>query len=137
MCSRLLLLLLLLSGCKQPTLEVETSYYNRHDLASYIIDTPDPKKEQPIFGQHLNISWNTKEKGPLELKIALVYRNGETEEKSIPLQQQSGSYIVKVVGQDYAVKGGILSYKVSLFANSQKIATSKNKLWVDQIKISD
>jgi hypothetical protein len=141
MLDKIILLLLFCTACKSPTLSVHSEYYTRQELASYIIDTPDPKKQQPIFGQHITINWNVSKKvfqeGPLELKLHVITKNGEMQEKNIALDKPSGTYIFPIVGKDFTEKGGLLSYKVELTSNGKEIATSKHKLWVDQIKIQD
>lgn len=133
----LLLILLCTTSCKSPTLSVHAEYYSRQDLASYIIDTPDPKKQQSIFGQHLFITWNAFHKAPLELKVNVLLKNGDRLEKTIPITKTSGNYSFPIVGKDYIEKGGLLSYKVELLSNGTVVETSRHKFWVEPIHIRD
>lgn len=136
-----LLLLLLTVSCKQRELSVDTTYFTRKDLASVVVDTPDPDKEKPIFGQRLYINWEvTKQQfamGPLELHIQLMLKKGSMMEDRIPLNEASGTYIFPIVSSDYTKEGGLLSYKITLLSNGKELAVTRHKFWVDQIEFSE
>ncbi len=137
----LLLLALSVSSCKSPTLSVDTGYFTRSDLASVKIGTPDPHKQEPIFGQRLYISWNaTKEQmalGPLQLHIKVLLKKGKMLDEKVPLHTAAGTYIFPITGTNYTEEGGLLSYEIALLANDTQLSVSRHKFWVDQINIRD
>lgn len=133
--------LLLCTACKSHTLSVQTEYFGRNDLASVIVDTPDPHKQEPIFGQRLYISWKlTKEQfaeKPVVLLCQVKLKKGQLLEKTVPINSLTGTYIFPIVGEDYTKHGGLLSYQIKLLGQDNVLATSRHKFWVEQIKISD
>lgn len=137
----LLLLTLLVTSCKQPTLAVETGYFTRKDLASSHVGTPDPNKQSPIFGQRLYISWNvTPEEfasGQLVLQIKARLKKEGMLDKKVPLDSPTGTYIFPIVGDDYTKGGGLLSYKVTLMSGDKELAKSRHKFWVEELHFSE
>jgi len=136
-----ILALFLCTACKSPMLNVQTEYFGRNDLASVIVDTPDPDKQEPIFGQRLYISWKLSKEQfadkPIALFCQVKLKKGQLIEKRVPLTKASGTYIFPIVGPDYTQKGGLLSYQIKLMTGDIVISTSRHKFWVDEIKIQD
>jgi hypothetical protein len=137
----IILALLLCTACKSSTLSVHTEYFTRNDLASVIVDTPDPNKQEAIFGQRLYISWSLSKEQfaqkPVELACQIMLKKGQMIEKKIPVTQAFGTYVFPIVGQDFTKNGGLLSYQIKLVAADKVLATCRHKFWVEQIKISD
>ncbi len=133
--------MLFVTSCKSNTLSVETSYFTRKDLASSVVGTPDPTKQEAVFGQRLYISWNVAppkfNEGPLELAIQVRLKKGALLEKTVSLTEPSGKFIFPITGNDYSKKGGLLSYQVKLFSSGKELASSKHKFWVDPIQFSE
>ena len=129
-----------LVGCTTSSLDVTSQYWSRRDLASTIIDTPDPRKNDSNFGQRLLISWSVSKKifneGVLELHIKIKLKNGELISEVIPLQKASGCYPFPIYGDNFTKKGGLASYFVELQSNGHTIETYQNKLWVEPITFS-
>ena len=46
-----------LTGCSTPEIKARTFYTSRKDLASYVIDTPDPEKRTIGQGQVIWVRW--------------------------------------------------------------------------------
>lgn len=128
---------LVLTACAHKPLSVQTEYFRPKDLASYIIDTPDPDKEADIFGQRICISWNIPQarfsKNKAQLSIAVRLKNGDEKAQTIALETRSGSMLYPVVGPDFFVKGGILSYLIRLESEGELIAESKHRFWVEKV----
>ncbi len=137
----LLILGLLATSCSRSTLDVNTGYFTRSDLASVKIGTPDPTKQEAIFGQRVYISWNATKKemesGPLALHIQVLLKKGKRLDEKVPLDKPSGTYIFPIVGTNYTQEGGLLSYQVTLLAGTKTVAESHHKFWVKQIEFSE
>lgn len=137
----LLLLALFVTSCNRPTLSVETGYFTRKDLASSHVGTPDPNKQNPIFGQRLYISWNvTPEEfanAPLKLHIKARLKKEGMLEKTVLLESAKGSYTFPIVGDDYTKGKGLLSYKVQLISGDKELAESRHKFWVEELQFSE
>ncbi len=133
---------MLTSSCTRSTLSVETGYFTRKDLASYHVGTPDPNKQSPIFGQRLYIHWNVSDQelqgeSPLTLHLQVHLKKDGLIKKVVKVDKPKGEYVLPIVGEDYTVRGGLLSYNVALFSGDKELATSKHKFWVDEIKFSE
>lgn len=134
------LLLFFCSACSNAPLSVQTEYFSRNDLASVIVDTPDPGKQQHIFGQRLYISWSVTEEQfeqPLELDCHIKLKNGQVLEQKIRLKLPVGTYIFPIIGENYTTNGGLLSYQIKLKANGKVLATTQHKFWVKKIDIEE
>jgi hypothetical protein len=134
-------LLIFLASCStKPHLEVESLYWSRRDLASSVVNTPDPEKQSRMFGQRVVISWSVSKKdfnsGPLELFIRVKLKDNEEIDQRIPLDNPSGTYYIPIYGDDFIKKGGLQSYSVQLLSGGKPIASRKHKLWVEPITIS-
>lgn len=129
-----------LTACSTKPLDVTTEYWSRKDLASSIMDTPDPNKDKPIFGQRILISWSVSKKtfdeGLLELLIKVKLKNGQQTDQKIALEKSSGTYIFPIYGDDFTKKEGLQSYLIELQSNGQTIGTKRHKLWVNPITFS-
>ncbi len=132
-------ILCLFCGCSKPTLSVRMYPFDRNDLASCIVDTPDPLKEEPIFGQRLSITWYVPERqfiaNATTLQIHVRFENDTEIVENIPLQSRWGSYLWSVVGNEFINRKGILSYHIALLSQEKVIAQSKHKFWVESIQI--
>lgn len=133
--------LLGLTSCTKADLSVRSEYYNRQQLASFHVDTPDPKKMGDAFGQRLIIGWSVPEKtfqeAPLELELRVRLKNGEEKSSKIVLKKREGHTFYPIFGKDFTKKGGLQSYLVRLCSNEKILARSRHKLWVERIKIAE
>ncbi|MBS0655917.1 MAG: hypothetical protein JSR46_09080 [Verrucomicrobia bacterium] len=134
-------LLLLVSCSTKPNLEVESLYWSRRDLASSVVNTPDPEKQSLMFGQRVVISWSVSKKdfnsGPLALFIRIKLKNNEEIDQRVPLDKPSGIFYVPIYGNDFTKKGGLQSYSVQLLSGDKLLATRKHKLWVEPIRMAN
>lgn len=132
--------LTLCTSCSNAHLSCRSEYFSRKNLASTIIDTPDPRKSSDEFGQRLVIRWKVTEKkfseGHLVLVLTVRLKNGEEKKSKITLKTRTGHTFYSIFGNDFAKKGGLQSYKAVLMSNGKALATSRHKLWVEKIKTS-
>jgi len=136
-CSLLPLLSFFFASCSTAHLYVRSENYSRQDLASYAMDTPDPRKTSPDFGQRLVINWqvaeSTFQKGPLELVLSVKLKNGEEKTSKTVLTKRQGRTFYPIFGNDYVKKGGLQSYFVELRSCGKTLTSSQHKLWVKKI----
>lgn len=135
----LLCALLFISSCSSSHLSVRSDFFNKSDLASVKINTPDPDKTAPIFGERIYVDWYTPysvfKEAPLALHLRIKLKNGEEKDTVVPLESSFGSYMYSICGEDFNEKGGLLSYYIFLTSGEKVIASSRHKLWVDTIVI--
>lgn len=128
-----------LAACQKPYLSVKMRPFDRNDLASTIVDTPDPIKEAPIFGQRLYIRWYVPETlfkcAPVTLNIRVRFNNGEEAYQDVPLHERWGNFLWVVTGDDYINKGGIMAYRIALIADNKILAKTDHKFWVEKITV--
>lgn len=135
---KLLLLALLICGCTHRSLTVQTQYFSAENLASYVVDTPDPLLNTPPIGQRLIISWDLKEWDWYEkfhLKLTVRYANREEITQDVALYKKSGYYLFEVMNSDYCETGGIQTYKVELIGDDTVLNEWRHQLWRDLIII--
>ncbi len=117
--------------------------YNRKDLASYHMDTPDPIKVTQLPSQIIVIHWNvgapsSSDKTALySIHAYIRLQDGEEKEKSTTLSSLSGTTRLELSQNDYIKHGGITSYKILILENDKQIAETRHKLWEDKIIIRD
>ena len=126
-----------LTSCSSANLYVRSEYYSRQNLASYAVDTPDPRKDSSDFGQRLVIGWSMTESvfqsAPSELVLRVKLKNGEEKVSKIVLTKRQGRTFYPIFGNDYTKKGGLQSYLVQLESGGKVLTSSKHKLWVQKI----
>lgn len=137
----LLFLCILLSGCTLSGISVHTDYLSRQNLASYYVNTPDPKLNNPPIGQRLIVTWalprlylNYED---LLLEILIRFRTREQIVVNIPLYKTRGTYIYSLLDEEYFQKEGILTYKVTLYGNECILEEWKHQVWAELITFSD
>ncbi len=125
-------------SCSHPYLSVRSDYFSRKDLASYHLDTPDPRKNQAIYGQRIYISWYLPSKefseGTTFLEIQVPLKNGKILSEKKPLERRFGRYNYPIQGDVYTESGGLLSYLVQITNDGKVIAESRHKFYREPIK---
>jgi hypothetical protein len=134
-------LLILLTGCAGQKLWVQSRYITIETLASYWVNTPDPRKENPNIGQCIFISWYIPASylnfEDLHIEAFIRFRNGEMEHFDIPISKTKGFYEYCLLNEDYIQKKGFLSYKVNLMSGSNILEEWIHQMWVESIQFSD
>lgn len=126
------------TGCGGPTVHARSLYTGRRDLASYIIDTPDPEKETKRLSQKIWVSWFTpvcNEK--TTLAAYLHFEDGSERDEIYPITSHSGKVFIEISPEEYRKTGGILSYKILLRQDGVPVAVSQHKLWAEKVEITE
>jgi hypothetical protein len=134
----LILFLFTLSACSSAKVRARTLYTSRNNLASRILDTPDPAKETTKIEQLVWIRWNNpKQCSNLALDVTIRFKNGMERHEQHPVEGLFGTLTIKVSSAELQEKGPLLSYQILLKSGSQVIASTKHKLWVEKVEIAD
>lgn len=133
--------LLALSGCTQSFLSVHTDYLSHENLASYHVQTPDPLLNDPPIGQRLLVNWSFPKDflayEDLHLEITIRFRNREQLTERVSLCKRSGTFVYRLLNDDYIAKRGILTYKVDLVGNGAVLEAWRHQIWTDLIFIGE
>jgi hypothetical protein len=128
-----LILSVFTSGCTLHRLDVQTQYLSHEYLASYHVDTPDPRRYNPIIGQRLLVQWSlcAEEMSGQELFLYLKvrFRNHQEQEVTVPIRTKRGTYLYELVNEAYCQSGGILTYHAEIRNDSCILASWKHPLW--------
>ncbi len=132
-----LCLMLLLTSCQTGYLNIQTQYLSYENSASYRVNTPDPKRDQPTFGQRLMITWTLSncfgKYQTFSLNLKVRFKNHQEEEICISIENPKGTYIYNLLQTKYVETGGIATYKAELLADGQVIDYWIHPLWTKLI----
>lgn len=130
----------LLTGCCERCLKVQTDYLTHKDLASYYVNTPDPRQNVSAVGQRLIIGWVVPKPylsyDDLHLEITIRFRNKEEIIEIFHLLKTRGTYVFSLFNEDYFQKRGILTYKVNLIGNGCILEEWRHQIWADFINVN-
>lgn len=136
-----ILVFILTCGCSRTSLSVHTDYLSHENLASYHIETPDPRLNNPPVGQRLIVRWcvpqNYLEFEDLHLEITIRFRNRQEVVEQLDLLKRRGTYVYPVLNEAYVASRGILTYKVDLVADGNVLEEWRHQMWVDLITIGE
>lgn len=135
----ILLTFSLLSSCSKSSLSVQTDYITYKNLASYYVNTPDPRLNCPVIGQRLIISWSVPKTylsyEDLHLEITIRFRNREEVVEIFNLLRCRGTYVYSIFNQEYIEKRGILTYKIDLVGGGCVLEEWRHQIWTGLIEI--
>lgn len=137
---KLWFLVLLLASCSRERLTVYTEDVVVENLASYIVQTPDPRKFYPFYGQQLMVSWNLDRSAHWEASHVLLriqFACGEDELVDIPCGRRKGYYIYRLMNQDYDERGAILSFVADLYEGECFIEEWRHPLFEERIELEE
>lgn len=133
-----LLAFVFLSGCTTPQVNARTFYTSRKDLASYILDTPDPEKTTMGLGQVIWVRWYCpKIESGTVIDATLRFNNGTEKNQTYPVDERKGWLMVDIPSEEHKEKGDIVSYKILLRHNNDILASTRHKLWVEKVEVKD
>lgn len=131
--------LLVLTSCSCP-LKVQTDYLTYKDLASYYVNTPDPRQNMTTVGQRLIVSWVVPkyylDYDDLHLEVTVRFRTKEEVTEIFPISKTRGTYVFALLNADYFEKKGFLTYKVNLMGNGCVLEEWRHRIWTDLISFS-
>lgn len=129
----------LLCSCRNCSLTVQTDYLTHKDLASYHVNTPDPRQNVSAVGQRLIIGWSIPKHylcyKNLHLEVTIRYRNREEVIEIFHLLKNRGTYVYSLLNQDYLAKRGILTYKVAVIGGGCILEEWRHQIWTELISI--
>lgn len=153
--------LLGLSSCNKDILSVHTEYITIESLSSYYVNTPDPKLNNPPFGQKLVVEWRLPGDYPftqvketkacedgkadftgsardqefrgLALNIIIRFRDRTQENILVSLKRRSGRYVFSLNDNRFCEHGQIITYKVQLLDEESLVEEWKHQLWTELI----
>lgn len=126
--------LLLLTGCSGPQLTVYSRYHTPRELASYHVQTPDPRLHCiNSLGQSLYLDWHVPKKlmrtGPTWIECYVRLRNLEERCFSIPITSHSGHTSWWLMGAEWFRTGGIFTFKATLICNDRILQQVEHPLY--------
>lgn len=128
-------------GCQRSFVTVVQEKIHRNLLASSFVDSPDPMQYHLPHGKKLYISWNIDRQCSFEhslLRLSMIFRNRQIKTVDLPIQKQRGTILYSLLDQEYYDSQGLLSYKVELLAQNEKVmAIWTHQLWVNIIELHD
>lgn len=129
----------LLSGCQSAPLSLHTEYVDRTELASYHVQTPDPKLCCPDIGQRLLLSWRLPfrwlqlEEPPYCLVTIRFYRGGEEEHRFV-IDKERGDRWLSLLNNAYIETGGMATFKAELWHGTTLLHSWHHQLWNETIR---
>jgi hypothetical protein len=130
--------MLCLTACSTPEIKARTFYTSRRDLASYVVDTPDPEKTTTGLGQVIWVRWTCPHTDPeTVIEAAIRFKKGAERHSLHPVDARYGWLMLEVPSDERKEKGDILSYKILLKHGSEVLASTQHKLWVEAITITE
>lgn len=129
-----------LSSCQKQPLSVEVRYISEENLASYYVESPDPRLSYPRVGQELKIRWNIPDEyytRGMTLSILLNMHNYSERHYCFELKCQSGSKTLSVANDDFFATGGILSFKAQILKYGVPLYQATHQLHVELIRFED
>jgi hypothetical protein len=133
----LLAMALVLIGCHRPSLICRSEYLYPLYLASVQANTPDPCSDK-FCGMQIISKWYLPyldSKKPAQLQLIVRYGNRDIEKFYATVQQPVGWCTFRLMNPIYWEKGGVVSYKASIFQEGIPIADWCHFLWADLIEI--
>ncbi|MGR3911889.1 MAG: hypothetical protein QRY71_01080 [Candidatus Rhabdochlamydia sp.] len=135
----LFLMLGLMSSCQKYILSLQQIPITQKSLASYHIKSPDPRQENPPFGQQIVMQWSVPpdllEKKP-QIVFHVIYQDYTEECITYPLEYRRGTKLFSLLNEDYLAKQGILTYKATICLEDGTVYREwKHQLWVHLITL--
>lgn len=132
------MVLFCLTGCVGPRVQARSFYTSRRDLASYVIDTPDPEKATKRLGQRIWVTWVTPSyDADTHLDVTLRFADKTERKELLPITSKLGEAYLEISPEETRKTGGLLSYKILLCQKDSVLAKTKHKLWVEKVTITD
>lgn len=133
-----LLGLVCLASCSSPTLKARSFYTSRKDLASYVLDTPDPEKTTTGLGQVIWVRWFCPhlDEGTV-IDATLRFKDGSERQALYPIDNRYGWIMVEISPKERSEKGDLISYYMVLRHDETVFASTKHKLWVEKVEIKE
>ena len=140
-CYFLFILFPFLSSCQKYYLSVKHEHINQGSLASTFVGSPDPRKEDPPYGQELTLQWRLPPDAlnqELNLLLKIVYRDFTEEVHIHRVERRRGVLTFSLLGEKFLEKKGFLTYKAEIKKTDGTVLKEwEQKLWFELIHIED
>jgi len=132
---------LFLTGCHHHHLSICQQTIDPSYLASMHVNTPDPRQNNPPFGQQLIIEWvvpkSTLMESP-ELVLNVIYWDYTQETVRFPIKKRAGYRLFPLLREKFEEKKGFLTYKAEIVDKEGRIFKEwKHQLWVKLITFDE
>jgi hypothetical protein len=145
-----LLCALLLGACAGPSKPLEVKQFHLRDEALASTEEPMVRMEKlrrlhgavtaserrNRLGQYYTILWNDPAGvGQGEVEVVFQYQQGASGSlvkrmsKTFPAPDASGTVEFAVIGEDYFIRGKVLTWKVTLYRGKRELANRQSYLW--------
>lgn len=133
--------LALLAACSSQHISISQQRIDRDYLASSHVHTPDPRQENPPFGQMLIVDWSVPrsilKKHP-QIILYLIYRNFTEEVFYYPITSGGGHKLFFLINKEYEEKKGILTYKAEIVTDDNQVYSEwRHQMWVNLITLQE
>lgn len=129
---------LLATACSSPYISARSFYTSRKDLASYVLDTPDPDKTTMGLGQLIWVRWKApRAENDLVIDSTLRFTDGSEKNTVYPVDPHGGWLMIEISSEERKEKGDLLSYTILLRRDGEILASTQHKLWVEKVEIVD
>ncbi len=127
------------TGCSHYYLDVQREQIDRRYLASTFVGSPDPRQDNPPFGQLITIEWKIPEeileRDPL-IVFDLIYGDFTEGRFEYPVQHSWGHKSFEFLNPEYEEKKGIIAYRAQMILDDGEIyLTWEHQFWVNLINI--
>ena len=130
--------LVCLTSCSSPSIKARSFYTSRQDLASYMLDTPDPDKTTTGLGQVLWVRWFCPQiDDEIVIDATLRFKDESDRHEIYPVQSRYGWLMIEIPTDERTKKGDLVSYNIVLRRANTILTSTKHKLWVEKIEIKD
>lgn len=137
LCTLLTVATLTLAGCANENLYVQSKYVTYEDLASFHVESPDPRKDCPDTGHQLLVRWSlptcAMAANELILRLRMRYGNHEQQTLVTPIAERRGLFVYELLNDEYFCKEGIESYIAEIIADDEVIEEWRHQIWTDLI----
>ncbi len=135
-----LFLSLFCCGCTSHYVSVVKVPIDKTSLASTYAESPDPKAAKPPKGEKLYVSYRipfSMNCDDLKIRLKVVYRNLEQEEKVFPVHHRMGAVGFDLVGDKFKKTNGFFTYRVELLDKDDHVVDSnQQRMWVEILKLN-
>lgn len=125
------------TGCHRKYLTARSEAIDCEYLASFYVDTPDPRNNRGFCGQQIVVEWNLpssdRHRPNLNLVLSMITTNHRFEKVTVPLRSQCGNYIYRLTNQCLCEKGAVLTYKAEIYSGNNLLQCWQQQGWVDWI----
>ncbi len=128
-------------GCSSHYVSVVKVPVDKTSLASTYAGTPDPKAKVVPKGEKLYISYRipfSMSTDDLKIRLKVIYKNLEQEEKIFPIYHRIGAVGFDLVGDKFKKTSGFFTYKAELLdKDDHVIDCNQQRMWVDLLKLDN